>query len=390
MIYELDKRDYEKVRSIFHPLQDVLAIIAVIEKRTRGKIWVDDVNSPKSAYIWNKSHFHYIAGDENNNEYNASLEKLLADKIPKEAKKHKTDTFCIYSSPNWENMIVDILERNYFREEYQRILRKKIVRLTDFHLLYLFKQRKIVDWQEQIPSGFTVERINEDILSQTDLRNNDTINRWIKALWASVDDFLAQGVGCCIIHGKKIVSWCITDYVSGNRCELSLETDKEYRKQGFATLTAAATVDSCLAKKLTEISWRSNEYNLGSRKIAEKIGFEKIREQPVFFGCYDPYENLMKRIYRSSLYFKDFKESALCYEEAFKLGEPTNIHYYDTASAWALAGDIDAALRNLHKAIETGWVELDYMLEDEDLTSLHGTKEWKKVIADLKKREDVK
>ena len=80
-----------------------------------------------------------------------------------------------------------------------------------------------------------------------------------------------------MLHGNQAVSWSIADCVSGNRCEIGIQTKHEFRRQGLATLTAAATVDFCLQSGIQQVGWHTSEDNIGSIRVAEKVGFERVR-----------------------------------------------------------------------------------------------------------------
>ena len=64
---------------------------------------------------------------------------------------------------------------------------------------------------------------------------------WVRDSWG-VEDFLARGVGQCLVHGNTIASWCIGDYAAGHACEIGIHTDERYRRRGLATLAVRATL----------------------------------------------------------------------------------------------------------------------------------------------------
>lgn len=370
MIYELKENEYEKVRPLFQGLHLNLVISAVIEGNSQGRIWVDDVINPKTAFMWNKEHCYYLAGYENNDEFNLALEKLITEKITPEAIEHDFLLFKLYyTSDSWENKI-DVIFKNKFPVKMDR-------------RFYTFKQLKIADWKDRIPSGFCMKRIDEKLLERTSLKNINKVTNEIKSSWNSVADFLRNGFGFCLLHGDGIVCWCTAEYVSGKKCGIGIETVEEYERQGFATLTASAFVDHCVSNSITP-HWDSWNDNLGSIRVAEKVGFEKTLDYTVYFGSFDEFKNLLIKGYHN-YQLKRFKESAECYEKAFKIGEAKGRHYYKAACAWALAGERDSAVRNLNKAIDKDWTDIEHMKKDEDLESLHQEKGWKELILRLEK-----
>jgi RimJ/RimL family protein N-acetyltransferase len=134
------------------------------------------------------------------------------------------------------------------------------------------------DWRNQVPREVSIERLDQALLDRPGLCIPEHVTLWMTHNWGSVESFLRRGLGFCAVQGRQIVSWCLTDCVSGNACEIGIRTHPEYRMRGLATLTVAATVDACVCQGLTTIGWHCHETNLGSRGVAEKIGFVKERE----------------------------------------------------------------------------------------------------------------
>ncbi|MFX1534010.1 MAG: GNAT family N-acetyltransferase [Promethearchaeota archaeon] len=370
MLYEL--KDYEKIRSLIKKLHIKLDIDAIIEGNCPGRIWVEDTNNPKTAFIWDKSNKFFLVGYETNNNFNEALERLITEEISPEAEKRDLVVFkIIYSSENWEKKIKEIFGNKSF------IKRDRV--------FFAFKQPKMSDWREIVPSGFKMEPISEKLLARTNLENIDGVIEEIDYTWGSRDDFFNKAFGFCLIHGDEVVGWCTAEYISKNKCGIGIETFQKYQRRGFATLTAAATVEHALSKNLIP-HWDSWATNIGSIKVAEKVGFEKVEDYTIYFGSLDEAINFLiagEQNYR----LKKFKEAAEAYEKAFKMREIKHwTNYYNAACAWALTGDSDSAIRNLHKAIDRGCTILDKMKKDEDLIGLHNTQEWYEVLEKLERK----
>lgn len=73
--------------------------------------------------------------------------------------------------------------------------------------------------------------------------------------------------------------WSIADCVSDDDCEFGIHTHLGYRRRGLAKLATAATVNYCLSRGFTSVGWCCDEYNFGSRRVAEKVGSELEREK---------------------------------------------------------------------------------------------------------------
>lgn len=79
--------------------------------------------------------------------------------------------------------------------------------------------------------------------------------------------------------------------------------------------------------------------------------------------------------------FKEGKyaEAAKAYEGAIEINGGKGL-YYNTACSWALAGDTILPIKYLLLSAEAGWKDLDHLITDEDLNSLHQLKDWQNVV----------
>lgn len=383
MIYTLEKSHYDKVRPLCKGFDHTLIVTAVIEKMCPGTIYVDDVNNPEIALIVSPEGY-YLVGNHKNDEFNKELRKLLDDVIiPQKIKEGEENISLNYYPERWED-IISVL--------FQDIYPVKVQGYT-----YVFDQVTI-DWREKIPPGFSLVRIDENLL-KTDLKNSKKVVEWTQTTWNSPKEFLEYGFGFCVVHGDTIVSWCIADCVSGTRCEIGIETDEDYRRRGFATITVAATVEYCLQHTFTHIGWHTGVTNTGSIKTAESAGFKRVLMDTYYFFWFYPVDNFIEHGFFSWL-GKQYKESAQWYERAlavaesgenynsFQLSKYHSVHsvYVYAACSWAQAGRKDLSFNNLKKAARIAKDPQHFaeqLQRSESLKSLRGTDEWDALLSSL-------
>ena len=82
-----------------------------------------------------------------------------------------------------------------------------------------------------------------------------------------------------ITKDKEIISGASTYSYYENGVELELATHENYRKMGFASITASSFILECMRRRLIP-HWDAR--NLTSLKIAEKIGFTLRDKYPAF------------------------------------------------------------------------------------------------------------
>jgi RimJ/RimL family protein N-acetyltransferase len=104
---------------------------------------------------------------------------------------------------------------------------------------------------------------------------------------ASVEDFVAKNFGICLVYADEIVSWCLSEYNLGPRCEVGIETVAAYRRRGLGTLVARALVEHALAHGYSQIGWDCWADNRPSAATAQKAGFRKVSDYPVYFARHE-------------------------------------------------------------------------------------------------------
>lgn len=198
------------------------------------------------------------------------------------------------------------------------------------------------------------------------------------------------------------MSWCLSDCVSGTRCEIGIETDEEYRRRGFATLTASAAVAHCLEKGFTRIGWHTGPTNVASMRTAEKVGFKKVLEDTYYFSWFFPIDNFIEHGYISFIQ-GDYGASAGWYQKAvdiiesgagFQSSQIPHNHavsslYFYLACVLARAGEKDKCLANLKKFVETHMDTVqaqEWLEQGRAFGSIRGTGDFEKLYEILEKR----
>lgn len=263
MIYQLPKSKYETVKKIFKDWEYNVRVTSVIEKNTKGNIWVDNVKNPSTVLVWSYFDMFTLGGCETNEEFNSELEDFIIKKINPQAQAVNLNFFAVQLYPRepWEDMITDLFKRplaiNY---EYQ----------------FEFNYEKYKKSSKLLRHGFSLFNVNHLLNSNERLKNK------IEETWVSLDKFAEKGFGYCIVHRDEIISTCTSRHVGGNQHNISIITKKEYRGKGFATAAAKAFISHCLAHQGTPV-WKADESNTASLRLAKTLGFEKRDKYPDYY-----------------------------------------------------------------------------------------------------------
>jgi RimJ/RimL family protein N-acetyltransferase len=352
MLQKLALADHAMAAPVLEGVEHALLVQAVIEGSAPGWIAVDRREAPRSVFA-SAAGAHYVLGDASNPAFNAALAELIHGQILPHARQAGWAVFNLHYYPNhWEAVLDELLGDAPVVKNYQRFFRL---------------QQPAVAWRERVPPGFRLCRVDGDLLGEASLDDVERLRGFVEGTYASLEAFLELGLGMCALHNQQIVSWCTTDCVVGQRCEVGIRTREPYRRQGLGTLVAAAMVDACLSRGLTEIGWHCWSQNLASAATAEKVGFREVLQHHAVHLWLNPVDGLLVKA-NLALMRGEARAAAELYEQAFARREtveagrpglmgqrtPEATYFYHAACAWALAGDHDAALRNLERALAKG------------------------------------
>jgi GNAT superfamily N-acetyltransferase len=264
LIHEL--HDSTRILPLAETPQLALVMSSVGEGNTPNRIWVDNPDTPGSAFVWDTTHCLYFLGDSNE-PFRGELEKTLVSEIIPTAAKKKIYIFKIHYTPQWEENLPGIFAS--FKKRKRQ--------------LYAYTAPSIE--VKSPPEGFELQKINKEFL-ESSIKNKLDLIEEIESCWKSVADFLDSGWGFCVTREGKIVCRCTAEYVGRGKCGIGIETGEEYKQLGCATAAASALVDYCLSRGITPY-WDSWEDNIPSIRTAQKVGFVKISDFSVHFGSLD-------------------------------------------------------------------------------------------------------
>ncbi|MEN6519738.1 MAG: GNAT family N-acetyltransferase [Armatimonadota bacterium] len=267
MVIELEPEAFSSVAPLFDAPYLEFVISALVAGNCHGRIWVDDLSSPSSAFIWNKGPQYYFAGREENQQFNDAVKQIIAEQIAP-----APDSYMIiyYSPDSWTEYLPGIFP--------SRTLQKAP------RCLYKLKTLKIPNWRASLHQDFSIIPIDRQLLTKKHLSNLDQIIDEIQFMWPSIDLFLERSFGFCALHGdNEIACWCTGEYRSGNHIGIGIETIESYQRKGLATLTASAFAEHCIMNGI-EAHWDCWSRNVPSVLTAEKVGFLKTIDYDVFWG----------------------------------------------------------------------------------------------------------
>jgi RimJ/RimL family protein N-acetyltransferase len=365
---ELSWTDFGRAQALFAAFDSCTFFRAVAEGNNPGQIFVDDVAHPRIGLAATLE-ATLLVGDPS---YLAGLDVLrefLQQVVFKGQVCFMDTSMTLAVSPAaWVERLPTLIPTH------------ELEPLTHD---YYHCHKVTFDWRTCVPHGYEVRRIDRSVLDDSGLQLDEMLSWWplLETNWHSTADFLEHGAGFCVLHGSQVIARCMADCWAGDHIDLGIVTHPAYRRQGFASLAAAATVEYCLQNGFNTVGWHCLIDNLGSQKTAQKIGFHRATRSTWYYYMLDPVDHLAELGW---YYFKRgaVEKTVRYYEQVFARREDNPDYYYHlAAAAWARLGKVDQALQHLHRAVEAGWPGVEDTRQSPAFIILHDHAEWPGLLA---------
>ncbi len=369
MLQELKPDEFERARALFQGFDYSLSIHAAIEGNNPGRIFVDDAYHPRTALALTVEGY-LLAGDDGNPETNAALRRLFKERI---------FTGEVFVNGDW-SMSLAVHPETWEARLPELIPTHEVEKNERYH--YVCRAVKF-DWHSHVPEAYAVRRVDRIFLNDAKVVFPDPVREWMDfgEVWWTVENFLSKGVSFVVLREREVVAWCTPDCVAGDRIDVGVMTHPAHRRRGLAAVAVAATVEHCLSHGFSAVGWHCNANNVGSWKTAEKVGFERDREYAYYYYMVDPIDHLAERgwyYYRR----REYAKTVQYYQQVFALRDENPDYYYHlAASAWALLGNREQALKYLLAALDHGWTNVEWTSQQEEFRILHSTPEWRTILA---------
>ncbi|MBI1299406.1 GNAT family N-acetyltransferase [bacterium] len=271
MIEEISQIHVDSIRFPGRQLEMVLTSIA--EGNTNGRLWrIAGADESALYLLWDQgNNVFYIAGD-----VDMTTVQATAALIQSEIRESAIQRGRVYFKVNTLSTALTAAIPDLFPQIHLHEMNK---------LFYRFEQTAAPRFSAAV-DGVRYQRIDADFLAQATYENIDAVKAETAWMWASSAAFHAHGFGYVAVKEDTIVCWCTAEYVSERMCGIGIETVPEFQNKGIATATAAHFVDECLRRRIVP-HWECDGQNVGSMRVAEKVGFSLHSEIVVWGGRLD-------------------------------------------------------------------------------------------------------
>ncbi len=137
----------------------------------------------------------------------------------------------------------------------------------------------------QLAPEFTMKQIDLPRAEQIAAQREEITKEQLFG-FKSAEDFMARGIGFCVLDGERMVCIAAAGAASSKGIEIQINTDSKYRGKGLASAAAAELILWCLEHGV-EPHWdAATEISAG---LAAKLGYTPL-------GAYDNYYYVGSRL----------------------------------------------------------------------------------------------
>lgn len=268
MFFVLPSNEYSKLTPLLGGLEHHMTVMSIVAGDTPGIVYVDEPIQP-SAFLCCCRHRLYFGGSASLAAFNRALADLLEHEIYPQALAGGGLALVVYydESADWQ-VAIEKIGGNRLSERYQRS--------------YYRRTARIVASSPALPEAMTIQPIDDRLLEQTYLLGYADLVEELQSERLSAADFVERSFGFCALVENAIAGMCTSEYNSGARCEVGINTMEAFRRRGIAKALVAHFVDAASARGVNEIGWHCWKANLPSVATALASGFEHVRDYSAY------------------------------------------------------------------------------------------------------------
>lgn len=272
MLEEISEHRIKDYVKYFPGPQPGMVLASVVEGNTEAQLWhTSQPDNHVVCLLWDKgNNVFYLSGQLVLPETIKDFASLINTYIRERAIKEGLSYFKVKTlSSSLENSMAQI---------FQNISLHKTNKL-----FYTFRAKTVTAIPNPSLGGVEYHPLDADFLEEGRFENNHYVKSEIEWMWPSLERFLKKGFGTVAVIDARIIGWCTAEYVSKSKCGIGIEVVDEFQNKGIATATAAHFLEQCLNQNIVA-HWECNKDNIGSVRVAEKVGFEKTEETVFWSG----------------------------------------------------------------------------------------------------------
>ncbi|HEY9075231.1 MAG TPA: GNAT family N-acetyltransferase [Anaerolineaceae bacterium] len=257
---ELIPSQYSCALSLLAGFPQHVLPFAICDGYNKGRVFTDRAQNPRVALVWSSVGYLCLAGEigeaGNVDDLHRTLTEIL---IPASLAGGETSLILIASPSAWKERFASLLPGRNMIEIFRQP--------------FAFNPALFMNLpRPEIPVGMRLIPIDAMLAEKAG----------ILASWASLNDFLSNGIGYALLDGEAVASICTSVFTSRERVEIDVQTAEPYRRRGLATIVASALIEESL-RRGRQPNWECFWDNRPSIALAGRLGFTPLPPYPVAY-----------------------------------------------------------------------------------------------------------
>lgn len=270
---ELSKENYSKVIDALKEVKiNNLFARAVVENHVSGKVIVNDINNPTTFYVVHPYGMTLLFGKHDNQEFNEAFKEYA---INKNDFRDSYEWMQAYPE-QWDSTLKELFSDCSIKSSENESNRTKNIIEFNTRVNFKFNSQKYHELKKDI-------KIAQTPTIRTGKKEFENMQGSVIPLnfWNNANDFLENAIGYSTYYENELACTAYAAFILGDFLELGIETTAKFRGKGLARYTCSKLIDYCLENDYEPI-WACRLENIGSYKLAQKLGFEDVLQVPYY------------------------------------------------------------------------------------------------------------
>ncbi len=245
---------------------------AVVENCVSGKVYVNDTNTPTTFYVVHPYGMSLLFGKHDNQEFNRAFKEYALNRSNIRNSHEWMQAF----PEQWDLTLKELFMDSWIKSSDNHANQTKKVIELNSRVNFKFSPSKYLKLRKDIKSP-------ETPAIRTGRKEFENMPGTVTPLnfWNNADDFLENAIGYSTYCENQLACTAYASFIMDNCLELGIETVPKFRGKGLARYTCSKLIDYCLENDYEPI-WACRLENIGSYKLAQKLGFDDVLRIPYY------------------------------------------------------------------------------------------------------------
>jgi len=271
-MYKIDRKHYDINLNIFKGANPSYS--GILQGECRGEVYVDTIDRPSISLVFSDP----VGG------FSIMGETDDSSRIEDLCQYIRQDLFPDFKAWGWQGFEFSF-EKDQTRDQFLALFSDFKLDLEDEYFYTCQGTCPPID----IP-GYVIKRLDSALLPSLQEGKIDggqeVLDKIIYA-WHSLEDFIKRSVGYLVLSGDHVAGIIIGSARFDNHLVIDIKTIEGHRKKGLAYWMTQHFLKACHDQNLIA-HWNCVDSNTGSKRTAEKAGFQLNKIKPYYWL---PFEN---------------------------------------------------------------------------------------------------